>query len=72
MAKKKKAPEYQSTNAAAARWKVSRQRVAVWLKEGRIVGALKSTDPLGKTVWLIPVDATRPDALLPHGKKPTE
>lgn len=69
---KKKATEYQAPSAAAERWGVSRQRVAIWLKEGRVEGAVESTDPLGRTVWLIPTKAKRPEALPPHGNKPTD
>lgn len=46
-----------TASQAAQQWAVSPQRVRVWLKEGRIPGAVK----IGRD-WLIPADAQRPQA----------
>ncbi len=56
--------KYISTSEAAARWGLSRRRVAILCKEERIEGAQKA----GET-WIIPENAKKPaDARIKSGK----
>lgn len=56
--------KYISTSEAAAKWGLSRRRVAILCKEERIEGAQKA----GET-WIIPEDAEKPaDARIKSGK----
>lgn len=57
---------YITVRAAAARWGISRQRVTVLCREGRIRGAIQPTGPGGG--WAIPADARKPAALRPWGR----
>lgn len=56
--------KYISTVEAAEKWNLSRRRVGVLCKEGRIAGA----QLIGDT-WIIPEDAMKPtDARIKSGK----
>lgn len=48
--------EYYTTSEMAEVWNITRRRVSVLCKEGRIDGAILK----GKT-WLIPSDTTKPE-----------
>lgn len=48
--------EFLTTTEIAAKWNISRRRVATLCKEGRIEGAILK----GKT-WLVPDNAIKPD-----------
>jgi hypothetical protein len=47
--------EYLTTAECAKKWNISQRRVAIYCKEGRIVGAV-----LKGTIWLIPGDTQKP------------
>ena len=47
--------EYLSTTEIAEKWNVSRRRVSILCKEGRIEGAI-----LKSHTWLVPSDAKKP------------
>ncbi|MDO4521672.1 MAG: helix-turn-helix domain-containing protein [Eubacteriales bacterium] len=47
--------EYLSTAEIAEKWGLSRRRVSVYCKEGRIPGAIQKS-----TMWLVPADAKKP------------
>lgn len=47
--------EYLTTAEYAKKWNISQRRVAIYCKEGRIVGAV-----LKGSMWLIPEDTQKP------------
>ena len=47
--------EYLSTAEIAEKWGLSRRRVSVYCKEGRIPGAIQKSK-----MWLVPADAKKP------------
>ena len=48
--------EFLSTTEIAEKWNISRRRVSILCKEGRIEGAI-----LKSHTWLVPSDARKPD-----------
>ncbi len=48
--------DFLTSAECAEKWNVSQRRVAIYCKEGRIEGAV-----LRGRMWLIPVDAEKPD-----------
>lgn len=48
--------EYLTSAEIAEKWNVSQRRVAVFCKEGRVDGAV-----LKGRMWMIPLDAKKPD-----------
>ncbi len=48
--------EYLTTTEVAEKWNISRRRVSVLCKEGRIEGAI-----LKAHTWLVPSDAKKPE-----------
>lgn len=48
--------DYLTTAEIAEKWKISRRRVSILCKEGRIKGAT-----LKGHTWLVPSDAKKPD-----------
>lgn len=62
-----------TTSQAARNWNISRQRVLVLLRAGRIPGAVLLREPTNKTgrgrgLWSIP-DTVKPVANMQHGPK---
>lgn len=55
-----------SAAQAAKKWKVSRQRVHVWLKENRIPGAVLKMH-FGRRIWEIPAACKKPETFNPYG-----
>ena len=54
-ADKEEKMEYLSTTEIAEKWGLSRRRVSVYCKEGRIPGAIQKAN-----MWLVPADAEKP------------
>ncbi len=50
--------DYLSTTEIAEKWNISRRRVSILCKEGRIPGAF-----LKGHMWLVPADAEKPEDL---------
>lgn len=48
--------EYLTTTEIAERWNISRRRVSIYCKDGRIDGAF-----LKGHTWLVPSDAKKPE-----------
>ena len=48
--------EYLTSAECAEKWNISQRRVAIYCKEGRIVGAV-----MRGRMWMIPSDAKKPE-----------
>lgn len=58
--------DYLTTSEIATKWNVSRRRVSMYCKDGRIKGAV-----LKGKIWLVPKNAEKPENLR-HQKRHSE